>query len=258
MLLIHFEKENELYDFIHRYDDGEGRLFIEKLSGTIETGAWDRIMSLDGKTVLYNCCSNDLLTVFADDICKQYPRIIVEIYARHMAHDEAFQGHGERGIYTECKATIQDMDWLDAQYASYGLFDYEMFEQDGFSFSANAYARTLSIEACQTPPPAQLNLPATWEICGRIYQLTSIGMSAFRECQTLVSVTIPDTVTDIDHAAFAFCTELKDVYIPKSVTCFGEYAFADCPHLSIHIDKNNIRIQDLQDEYGDIIIAEDF
>jgi len=46
-------------------------------------------------------------------------------------------------------------------------------------------------------------------------------------CETLVSITIPDSVTVIDSIAFAGCTRLKSITIPSSVTSVGGSAFMD-------------------------------
>ena len=61
--------------------------------------------------------------------------------------------------------------------------------------------------------------------------VTSIGESAFRDCSSLTSVTIPDDVTSIGSSAFSFCSGLMSITIPNSVTSIGGSAFWGCSKL---------------------------
>ena len=66
--------------------------------------------------------------------------------------------------------------------------------------------------------------------------VTSIGMNAFNECDSLTSVTIGNSVTSIGERAFAGCSSLSSVTIGNSVTSIGERAFYGCSGLtSVHI-----------------------
>ena len=62
--------------------------------------------------------------------------------------------------------------------------------------------------------------------------VTSIGQSAFSQCISVTSVTIPNSVTYIGNNAFASCTSLTSATIPDSVTYIGYDAFSGCTSLT--------------------------
>ena len=70
--------------------------------------------------------------------------------------------------------------------------------------------------------------------------LTSIGRDAFRNCDFLESVTIPDTVKTIDEGAFQWCENLKSVKLPASLTSISSYAFSTCSSLSEIVFPNKL------------------
>ena len=62
--------------------------------------------------------------------------------------------------------------------------------------------------------------------------VTRIGEGAFSNyCETVISITIPDSITSIGSYAFAYCTSLTSVTIPNSVTLIGNEAFRNCTSL---------------------------
>jgi hypothetical protein len=92
-----------------------------------------------------------------------------------------------------------------------------------------------------TGPGGDVIIPA--EIQGLPVRV--IGDYAFEDCTSLVSVTIPDSVTRIGNGAFFCCINLASVTIPDSVTRIGNGAFFCCKSLaSVTIPDSVTRIGD--------------
>jgi hypothetical protein len=56
-----------------------------------------------------------------------------------------------------------------------------------------------------------------------------LGAYAFYDCTRLLSIELPESITDIGMETFSGCTRLTEVIFPKSITDIGQMAFAFCP-----------------------------
>ncbi len=65
--------------------------------------------------------------------------------------------------------------------------------------------------------------------------VTSLGLAAFRNCEYMTDISLPDTLTYIGYQALGGCYRLTDVTIPDNVTFIGRWAFSGCPITSIII-----------------------
>ncbi len=60
------------------------------------------------------------------------------------------------------------------------------------------------------------------------HPVTRIGSRAFRECNTITGIVIPDTVTSIGKSAFWLCYHLSSVVFSESLTVIDDSAFVAC------------------------------
>ena len=106
-----------------------------------------------------------------------------------------------------------------AQAEEYGDFEYTVID-DG----------TVEIRN-YTGSDTDVNIPS--KIDGK--KVTSIGDSAFTDCNSCKCITIPTGITKIGNWAFAGCTALSSIKMPKKMTYIGHHAFSGCKSL-IKID----------------------
>ena len=89
------------------------------------------------------------------------------------------------------------------------------------------------------PYTGNVEIPQNFWYDGATYEVTKIGDEAFKKCDYLTSVTIPNSVTEIGESSFQDCG-LLSLAIPASVTSIGEYAFLGCSELAtITVDEGN-------------------
>ena len=71
------------------------------------------------------------------------------------------------------------------------------------------------------------------------YTVTSIGEMAFYNCNSLVSIDLPDSVTSIEKEVFMYCESLVSINLPDSLTYIGNRTFYNCSSLE-NIDIPNL------------------
>ena len=132
-----------------------------------------------------------------------------------------------------------------------GAWAYD-FEVDGicYNFSYDSsnevyvtyeqYPQSWNDIPAYTSLSGDIAIPATVSYEGQNYSVTSIGGSAFEECDALTSITIPNSVTSIGSYAFFGCSALTSVTIPNSVTSIGSYAFFGCSALTSVTIPNSV------------------
>lgn len=95
-----------------------------------------------------------------------------------------------------------------------------------------------------------IDIPESITYNGKDYKVTAIGENAFRDCSSLTSVVIPNSVTTIDGSAFNGCSNLISVNIPDGVTSIGTYTFYGCCGLTSVIIPNSVTEIRLKAFYG--------
>ncbi|MHB8128570.1 MAG: leucine-rich repeat domain-containing protein, partial [Mobilitalea sp.] len=90
---------------------------------------------------------------------------------------------------------------------------------EGFSYEI--IDNKVKITGCDESVGTKIVIPS--KIDG--YEVAVIGDHAFARNPKLISVELPDTVTEIEDYAFGWCDDLEEVILSESITRIGEGAF---------------------------------
>jgi hypothetical protein len=76
-----------------------------------------------------------------------------------------------------------------------------------------------------TGRPTNVTIPSTINVGGINLPVTTIGYSAFYDCTSLSTVTIPPSVTSIGTQAFSVCYNLTGIYFEGNAPSLGSWVF---------------------------------
>ena len=111
---------------------------------------------------------------------------------------------------------------------------------DGIYYNLISKGKTAEVTYGGEKYRGKVVIPSSITVEGKEYTVTSIRNSAFYECSSLTSVTIPNSVTSIGDCAFEYCEGLTSVSIPNSVTSIGWNAFNSCSGLTSITIPNSV------------------
>ena len=73
------------------------------------------------------------------------------------------------------------------------------------------------------------------------YKIVGIDSYAFSDCNSLVSITLPDTITYVGSGAFSSCISLKSITLPKNLETIELYTFQLCSSLTDIVFPENLK-----------------
>lgn len=106
------------------------------------------------------------------------------------------------------------------------------FSVGNFNFLVNSSGTFATVKGTDTNPVGEFVIPSVVTYEEKDYPVVSIGDSAFFECDSLTSITLPESIISIGNYAFEKCDTLSSVTLPESLTSIGVSAFGDCRSLA--------------------------
>ena len=97
-------------------------------------------------------------------------------------------------------------------------------EDAAFALQFERHDTSMAIIGYTGEPEGLVQLPDTYDSL----PVTAIDEEAFKGCDKLVAVVVPDSVITIGNSAFADCKALQYVQLSNQLTKLGDYAFSGC------------------------------
>lgn len=106
------------------------------------------------------------------------------------------------------------------------------------SVNSTAFSGCINISTVSMPASIRNYIPNVKNVT--ITSGSAIQASAFENCTTLLSATLPDSLVSIGNNAFYGCTNLNGLNIPSNVTSIGANAFYNCTSISTIVLPDSI------------------
>ena len=113
-------------------------------------------------------------------------------------------------------------------------------EVDGIYYNLVPNGNVAEVTNGDNKYEGDITIPSSIKVNDTEYSVTSVGNSAFEDCISLTSITIPNSVTSIAGYAFNGCISLTSITIPNSVTSIGMCAFRHCRSLTSITIPNSV------------------
>ena len=136
----------------------------------------------------------------------------------------------------EINSNSSDIDKALKRLQYYG--DKDIVPSDASYFTVNETGETIT--GLTDTGKTQTKLVIPYKI--KDVLIRRIGSSAFSYCNSLTSITIPNSVTIIESDAFINCSSLTSITIPNSVTSIESGAFGGCSSLTSITIPNSVTI----------------
>ena len=180
----------------------------------------------------YNCASltnvtiGNSVTSIGDYVFKNCEKLEKIVYTGTLSQWRAIKGSDNISLIVTCKDTVVANEII-IENIKYRILDDKTAWVIGY-----------------IGEPQNLIIPSKIKYDGFSFKVDTIVKNAFKDCTSLKSVEIADSVTSIGFSAFYNCYRLNNVKLSKNIERIGSCVFQDCYALdSITIPDGVCRIE---------------
>lgn len=106
------------------------------------------------------------------------------------------------------------------------------FEVDGIYYGYDTETQSVYVTSGEKKYSGKIVIPQSVSYNGKTLNVSAVGAFAFKECEDLISVDIPQSITDLGGGAFMGCQSLTTVNIPENITIVNGQTFRNCTNLT--------------------------
>lgn len=109
-------------------------------------------------------------------------------------------------------------------------YDFKVENDDGVTIYYHFLNNKQEVEVVSGDDPysGDINLIPSVVYGEKTYPVTKIASNAFKDCLTLKTVSMPESITEIGVQAFLDCISLTSVQLSESLKTIGSSAFKNC------------------------------
>ena len=119
------------------------------------------------------------------------------------------------------------------------LVSADAVEVDGIYYNLNSSEKTAEVTNSPTYYSGEIVIPQTIIVDNITYDVTAIKDRSFRDCNSLTSIVIPNSIVSVGEYCFTRCKALKTIIIPSSLTSIGHSVFYMCDLENIMVESGN-------------------
>ncbi len=130
-------------------------------------------------------------------------------------------------IFSSAYVGLAEIDFSGVKFDNTFSVKTKAASEGDLTFKLSTHGTYYSVTDCDTAASGALIIPDKY----KGLPVNEIGTGAFNGCDNLTSITIPDSIINIEYEAIGWCEGLKSITVGENVEIIHPRAFAGCREL---------------------------